>query len=99
MQFFRHPIQELSVDVFISNHTHLKGGQGFKNQRPGNNHSSVYDNLRKSSSTSRINTSSRGQTINNDTNSVQVVTGANFSGKSVYLKQVALITYMAHIGR
>ncbi|KAG2193007.1 hypothetical protein INT46_009809 [Mucor plumbeus] len=94
----RHPIQELSVDVFISNHTHLKGGQGFKNQRPGNNHSSVYDNLRKSSSTSRINTSSRGQTINNDTNSVQVVTGANFSGKSVYLKQVALITYMAHIG-
>lgn len=32
-------------------------------------------------------------------NSVQVVTGANFSGKSVYLKQIALIVYMAHIGR
>lgn len=32
-------------------------------------------------------------------NSVQVVTGANFSGKSVYLKQTALIVYMAHIGR
>lgn len=31
-------------------------------------------------------------------NSVQVVTGANFSGKSVYLKQIALIVYMAHIG-
>ncbi|KAI9254676.1 putative ATP binding protein [Sporodiniella umbellata] len=30
--------------------------------------------------------------------SIQVVTGANFSGKSVYLKQVALIVYMAHIG-
>ncbi|RKO90861.1 DNA mismatch repair protein muts, partial [Blyttiomyces helicus] len=27
-----------------------------------------------------------------------LLTGANFSGKSVYLKQVALITYMAHIG-
>ncbi|SCV67929.1 BQ2448_50 [Microbotryum intermedium] len=30
--------------------------------------------------------------------SVVVVTGANFSGKSVYLKQVALITFMAHLG-
>ncbi|KAK7203463.1 mismatch repair protein 5 [Myxozyma melibiosi] len=27
-----------------------------------------------------------------------LLTGANFSGKSVYLKQVALIVYMAHIG-
>ncbi|BGP56954.1 hypothetical protein JCM8202v2_004590 [Rhodotorula sphaerocarpa] len=27
-----------------------------------------------------------------------IVTGANFSGKSIYLKQVALIVYMAHIG-
>jgi predicted kinase len=32
-------------------------------------------------------------------NSVVVVTGANFSGKSVYLKQTALIVYMAHVGR
>ncbi|CAG8583268.1 1562_t:CDS:10 [Funneliformis caledonium] len=30
--------------------------------------------------------------------SVMLLSGANFSGKSVYLKQVALITYMAHIG-
>ena len=29
---------------------------------------------------------------------VQVVTGANLAGKSVYLKQVGLITYMAHTG-
>ncbi|OMH86067.1 DNA mismatch repair protein MSH5 [Zancudomyces culisetae] len=27
-----------------------------------------------------------------------VITGANFSGKSVYAKQIALIVYMAHIG-
>lgn len=25
--------------------------------------------------------------------------GANFSGKSILLKQIALITYMAHIGQ
>jgi DNA mismatch repair protein MSH5 len=31
--------------------------------------------------------------------SVMLLSGANCSGKSVYLKQVALITYMAHIGR
>lgn len=30
--------------------------------------------------------------------SVMVVTGPNHSGKSVYLKQVALIVYLAHIG-
>ena len=29
---------------------------------------------------------------------IKVVTGPNFSGKSVYIKQVALITLMAHIG-
>lgn len=27
-----------------------------------------------------------------------MMTGPNYSGKSVYLKQVALIVYMAHIG-
>ncbi|GAA5820731.1 hypothetical protein JCM3770_005267 [Rhodotorula araucariae] len=33
-----------------------------------------------------------------DEKSMIILTGANFSGKSVYLKQVALITFMAHIG-
>lgn len=31
-------------------------------------------------------------------NSMLIITGANFSGKSVYLKQVALIVFLAHIG-
>ncbi|GAA5854993.1 hypothetical protein JCM9279_005715 [Rhodotorula babjevae] len=35
---------------------------------------------------------------NRDDKSMIILTGANFSGKSVYLKQVALITFMAHIG-
>ncbi|CDR44185.1 RHTO0S09e00958g1_1 [Rhodotorula toruloides] len=38
------------------------------------------------------------QEISQDEKSVIIVTGANFSGKSVYLKQIALITFMAHIG-
>lgn len=31
--------------------------------------------------------------------SMLILTGPNYSGKSVYLKQVALIVFMAHIGR
>ena len=27
-----------------------------------------------------------------------IMTGPNFSGKSVYLKQIAVIVYMAHVG-
>lgn len=30
--------------------------------------------------------------------SMMLLTGPNYSGKSIYLKQVALIVYMAHIG-
>ncbi|GAA6016434.1 hypothetical protein JCM11491_002410 [Sporobolomyces phaffii] len=33
-----------------------------------------------------------------DEKSMIVVAGANMSGKSVYLKQIALITYLAHLG-
>ncbi|BFZ65463.1 chaperone ATPase hsp78 [Saitoella coloradoensis] len=33
-----------------------------------------------------------------EVNSAMLLTGANFSGKSVYLKQVALIVYLAHVG-
>ncbi|KNH07436.1 mutS protein [Perkinsela sp. CCAP 1560/4] len=44
-------------------------------------------------------------TVGNDTHleaqdgpAVSILTGANGSGKSIYLKQVALLAYMAHIG-
>ncbi|KAI8150273.1 DNA mismatch repair protein MutS [Fennellomyces sp. T-0311] len=68
----RHPLQELCVDVFIPNDTHLIGG--------------------KAGTLSR-NTSSSSTSDANTNNSVALLTGANFSGKSV-----GLITYMAHIG-
>ncbi len=47
---------------------------------------------------------SNRQCIANDCNLVGnenklIITGANSSGKSVYLKQVGIITYLAHIGR
>jgi len=37
-------------------------------------------------------------TNDQNTPSMLIITGPNYSGKSVYLKQVALITYLAHIG-
>lgn len=86
--FDRHPLQELCVDIFISNDTHIKGGLGFLNQRDP---SVLYSSI----------AGKNEQYLHNGgtENSIQVVTGANFSGKSVYLKQIALIVYMAHIGR
>ncbi|GAN10577.1 DNA mismatch repair protein msh5 [Mucor ambiguus] len=93
----RHPLQELSVNIFIPNHTHLKGGQGFKSLHPGVHYSSAFESLRNVAS-SRLSSSSKNRSLDDDANSIQIVTGANFSGKSVYLKQVALITYMAHVG-
>ncbi|KAI9259590.1 DNA mismatch repair protein MutS [Phascolomyces articulosus] len=75
----RHPLQELCVDVFIPNDTHLVGGNVAASSR----------------NTAR---SSEEDTSKNTANSVALLTGANFSGKSVYLRQIGLITYMAHIG-
>ncbi|KAL0244649.1 hypothetical protein GEMRC1_008731 [Eukaryota sp. GEM-RC1] len=36
--------------------------------------------------------------LSNQTGKVHLLTGPNFSGKSIYLKQVGLITFMAHLG-
>ncbi|KAI0125765.1 muts domain V-domain-containing protein [Xylariales sp. AK1849] len=76
----RHPLQELVVSSFVSNHCHMSGGNGNQD----------------------------GEIINDDSSTVMqgsegvpstlVLTGPNHSGKSVYLKQVALIVYLAHIG-
>lgn len=98
---YRHPLQELCVDIFIPNDISLVGGKGFHN-RDQKQFSSLYG----SHCTKRGETLNQTQMSTNSImtkddgmNSVAVVTGANFSGKSVYLKQTALIVYLAHIGR
>jgi DNA mismatch repair protein MSH5 len=53
----RHPLQELTVDIFVPN-----------------------------------------DTLVSETSNVGVITGPNGSGKSVYVKQVGVLVYLAHIG-
>lgn len=83
----RHLLQELTVPTFIANGTFIVGGSGTDH------------------SESRPGSSAERGTPHPDTHLAQVsgpsvvlMTGPNYSGKSVYLKQVAMITYMAHIG-
>lgn len=64
----QHPLQSLTVPVFVSNDSNIKGGAGDSGEAHGK------------------------------PPGVFVLTGPNHSGKSVYLKQVALIVYLAHVG-
>ncbi|KAK2799306.1 MutS protein msh5 [Onygenales sp. PD_10] len=79
----RHLLQELTVPTFIPNDTLIVGGNG----REAVSSSPSSQSLENSS----VVAGPQGP-------SMLLLTGPNYSGKSVYLKQVALIVYMAHIG-
>ncbi|GAA5902689.1 uncharacterized protein JCM6883_007208 [Sporobolomyces salmoneus] len=81
----RHPLAELCTNEFVKNDTSLVGGRG-KDSKDG-----VQVGEEDGNAKERV----RGRS---DEKSMIVVAGANMSGKSVYLKQIALITYLAHIG-
>nr|CAG8531242.1 9277_t:CDS:10 [Entrophospora candida] len=84
---YRHPLQELCVEVFVANDTFIEGGHG-----------TLIDDDYQDTTMTNMNTNGLYESSKPNNNSVILLSGANFSGKSVYLKQVALITYMAHIG-
>ena len=79
----RHILQEKVVPNFIPNDTLLAGGEG----------ESVDGQQEMSSVVPQYRTED-GSVVP----SMILVTGPNFSGKSVYLKQVAIIVFMAHAG-
>ncbi|KAK5188141.1 chaperone ATPase hsp78 [Cryomyces antarcticus] len=92
----RHPLQELTVPSYVPNGTHLVGGAGddfpkFSEEPSGADGPSQrpYPDGSQGSATQQ----------NENGPSMLLLTGPNYSGKSVYLKQVALIVFMAHIGR
>ncbi|KAF2447466.1 mismatch repair protein 5 [Karstenula rhodostoma CBS 690.94] len=78
----RHILQELSVSSFVPNDTSLRGT---------NLDAVDEDIILDSPSTHNAYARESGP-------SMLILTGPNYSGKSVYLKQVALIVYMAHVG-
>ncbi|KAJ3240399.1 MutS protein msh5 [Chytriomyces hyalinus] len=85
----RHPLYEQCMEHFIGNNTCMGKGSA---------------SVSGKSVQSSDDISSRPSTVETDDTSkdkdlrVMLLTGPNFSGKSVYLKQVGLIVFMAHIG-
>jgi DNA mismatch repair protein MSH5 len=78
----RHPLQELTVPSYIANDCLLSGGVG--DEREDHHLDPFLSSTSVHESVERPN--------------MLIMTGPNYSGKSVYLKQNALIVYMAHVG-
>jgi DNA mismatch repair protein MSH5 len=82
----RHLLQELTVPAYIGNNAYLVGGSGSSERLPDKKTHGILEDL----------TSQEPGVVTEP--SVLIMTGPNYSGKSVYLKQVALLVYLAHIG-
>ena len=88
----RHPLQELTVAAYVPNDICLVGGSGSLNSiEPRRLQASNGQETKGNSWTAAYSEAIEGC-------SMLIMTGPNYSGKSVYLKQVALIVYMAHVG-
>lgn len=85
-----HILQELTVSSFVPNDTILSGGIGTSQ--------GISSDTQEAVPSAPDSSSAHGRSCA-DAPSMLILTGPNFSGKSVYLKQVALIVFMAHIGR
>ncbi|CAO2650650.1 Nn.00g019420.m01.CDS01 [Neocucurbitaria sp. VM-36] len=88
----RHILQEFTVSSFVPNNTILVGGVG--------DDASLAD-VRRSHGTKshpQPSSSTHSEHIHEEGPGMLVLTGPNYSGKSVYLKQVALIVFLAHVG-
>lgn len=80
-----HPLQELTVPSFVANDTLIIGGAGEESEPDAGDQAVVSQAI--------------SQLEPRNGPSMLLLTGPNYSGKSVYLKQVAIITFMAHVGR
>lgn len=81
----RHPLQELTVPSYVPNDTFIVGGVG--------DHPAIQEHEEGLDTSQRTSESRYAEGP-----SMLMMTGPNYSGKSVYLKQTALIVYMAHVG-
>lgn len=88
----RHPLQELAVPAYVPNDAFLIGGPGLSDatdlkEAEVENHGASRGVSQRTADLDAL----KGP-------SMLMMTGPNYSGKSVHLKQVALIVYMAHVG-
>lgn len=84
-----HLLQERTVPAYVTNDTFLVGGPGSDSYLENIN-DTIMEEIRPSQPI--INTKI------GEGPSMLIMTGPNYSGKSVFLKQIALIVYMAHVG-
>ena len=87
-----HPLQELTVSAYVPNDTFLVGGPGPPTSNELQANQTRNDKAKKATSQEAACSEVLARC------SMVMMTGPNYSGKSVYLKQVALIVYMAHVG-
>jgi DNA mismatch repair protein MSH5 len=80
------------VSSFIPNDTSIAGGTGDEASMDD------FDTCHVTADHKEMNSSTRHTYAHKTSPSMLVLTGPNYSGKSVYLKQVALIVFMAHVG-
>ncbi|KAF8938585.1 MutS protein msh5 [Dissophora ornata] len=90
-----HPLQELVVNSFVANNTHLGEPECISSTAAV---ASTTDAMTDRPITGVAMDAQSHSERDIVENRVMILSGANSSGKSVYLKQVALIIYMAHIG-
>jgi DNA mismatch repair protein MSH5 len=93
----RHLLQEMTVPSYVTNDAFLAAGKGSSN----NNNSPERSEMLSSSPVAN-NASPNSAEITTEAEaggpSMLLLTGPNYSGKSVYLKCLAQIVYLAHIG-
>lgn len=96
----RHPLQELCISAYVENDTMLIGGKGEDNETAID-----AEDTPEADDEDPLTSPRRGEIMQDSSveqeltaPSMMLITGPNYSGKSIYLKQVALIVYMAHIG-
>lgn len=72
----RHPLQELTVGSYVSNHTLVVGGPGHGGDENAGSLAGPESSFRAKARAAK------------EGSSMLILTGPNYSGKSVYLKQV-----------
>jgi DNA mismatch repair protein MSH5 len=85
----RHPLQELVDDRFVANDTYARRATARSHPAVEEVTDDILPDVTPSSSSVDVQ-ARRG-------NAVVICTGANASGKSVYLKQCVLIPYLAQV--